>query len=419
MVHLVICERKRRVLAHLFIVFFVFFIPLSTSLKTVFLMSSLLLIISIPDYRGRIREVLNTFWGRSSVLLFLFVGLACLWSPASYSIQFAALGKYGKLLYFPLLVAGCSNPSTRYWSINAYLAAMVLTCCVSILKSHGLLFSGSPGEVVYNYIITGFMMALASYLGALCAIQSRGWLRVLYVLVVALTSYQLFFINSGRTGYIVYSILTFLLLLEKLSIKKALGAIVLFCGLICLIYSQSAVMQSRVNDFRDDLKFLQQNNKNTSLGYRIQFYQYAKDLFKQHPFFGVGTGGYKYNFIRDNPVPAWGIATPDPHSQYWMMLSEFGFVGLFLFLVFLASLLLAAFELKETRSIVLGIWVTFFISCFSDTLFCYSTVGYLLIVFCALCFSELLDQKPLPSSNTLFGRHKAAFFRDRTVVADH
>ncbi len=64
------------------------------------------------------------------------------------------------------------------------------------------------------------------------------------------------------------------------------------------------------------------------MGFRIQFHDYARSLFVKNPLLGVGTGGFKYNFIKDNPIPAWGPLLNEPHSQYWMTLSEQGLMGM-------------------------------------------------------------------------------------------
>lgn len=44
------------------------------------------------------------------------------------------------------------------------------------------------------------------------------------------------------------------------------------------------------------------------------------------------------------------------------------------------------------KPILLGLLVSFCVLSFSDTIFCYSTIGYLLILFSALCFGELIEQ---------------------------
>ncbi len=215
-------------------------------------------------------------------------------------------------------------------------------------------------------------------------------------------SVQVLFMNTGRTGYIVYFILMSLLLLQKLSFKKATLGIIVFSGLIILVYDFSPVMNVRVHDLFNDVKLWQHNNPNTSLGFRLQFHQYAQSLWVKHPVIGIGTGGFKYTFSQDKPIPAWGDELNDPHSQYWMTLAEQGIIGLALLSLFLASLLLSSFKLCETRPILLGILIIFSIGSFSDTIFCYSTAGYLLILMSALCCGELIEKHAFKTSKTLY-----------------
>lgn len=390
---LTLSDDKRILLTQILIAGFVFFIPLSPTIKSVFLVASLTFILCTPYYNKHLITAFSTLWARAALLFFAFVLLACLWSPASYSIQGSAIGKYCKLLYLPVLALAFIEPRVRSLSVHSYLLVMVITCVISILKFYGYIASTEPGEVVYNYIITGFMMSLSTYLAAYYMTKAKGWPRLAYLAIVLLTSYQVFFVNRGRTGYIVYFVLISLLFMQTFSIKKALLSILGVLGLIGLIYTQSNTMQMRVHDLMSDVKYLQQDQKNTSLGYRIQFHDFARSLFNAHPIIGVGTGGYKYYFVKDNPVPSWGTGTSDPHGQYWMILSELGLVGLALFVIFLGSLLLSSLQLKESRPILLGVLTSFCLGSFSDSLFCYSTIGYLLVVFSALSFGELLQKQ--------------------------
>ena len=385
---------------------FIFFIPISISLKSIFLGLSLAALLLIPHYRKHIFYAYNTLWARAAALLFVFILIACLWSPAPLSMQWALVSKYLKLIYFPLLALAFINPKLRNWAVNCYLAAMLLTCILSILKargfilagtnefykSNGFIFSNDSGEVFFNHIVTGLMMALTSYLAGVFAFQNKGWLRVVYAGIFLLTSYQILFLNAGRTGYIVYFILVSLLLAQNLSFKKAISVLFLFCGILALVYTQSTMLQTRAHDSVQELLDYK-SNKKTSLGYRLQFHQYAQSLFKEHPLSGIGTGGFKYRFIQDNPVPAWGVSIADPHSQYWMILSEQGLAGLICLLFFLAALVLTSFQLEATRPILLGMLVVFCIGAMTDTLLCFSTLGYLLLLMSALCSGELIEQQ--------------------------
>jgi O-antigen ligase len=385
-------------LAPMFFVLFIFFLPISHSIKSIFLVCSIASILFTPDYNQHLFYAFNTLWGRATLGLFVFILIACLWSQAPFSMRWMVVGKYLKVLYLPILAVGFIHPRIRNLSVNAYLAAMLLTCIISILKAQGVFLVGDPGEIFYNRIITGFMVAFGSYLAGLLAFQSKGWLRFSYLLLVLLTSYQVLFINTGRTGYIIYFILMALLVLQKISFKKAITGICLLCGLMLSSYYVSPTMQDRVNDLLHDIKLNQHATENSSLGYRIQFHQYAKSLFEMHPVIGIGTGGFKYRFSQDNPVPAWGKELTDPHSQYWLTLSEQGIIGLLFLLFFLWSLFITSFQLTETRPILLGILAAFSLSALADTILCYSAVGFILVVMSALSLGELVEKKALKNS---------------------
>ncbi|WP_431606630.1 O-antigen ligase family protein [Legionella maioricensis] len=385
-------------LAPIFFVLFIFFLPISPSVKSIFLICSIVSILFTPYYSKHLFYAFNTLWGRAALGLFVFVLIACLWSDAPSSMQWMVVGKYLKVLYLPILAVGFIHPRIRNLSINSYLAAIVFTCIISILKSKSIFLVGDPGEVFYNRIITGFMVSFGAYLAGLFAFQHQGWGRVSYILLVLLTSYQVLCINTGRTGYIVYFILMTLLLLQKISFKKAVPGIFLLCGLMLAVYYVSPIMQERVNDLLSDIKLSQHHTENSSLGYRVQFHHYAKSLFATHPVIGIGTGGFKYSFSKDNPVPAWGKELNDPHSQYWLTLSEQGVVGLLLLLFFLGSLFISSFQLTETRPILLGILVSFSASALADTILCYSTLGFILVVMSALSLGELIEQRALKNA---------------------
>lgn len=392
-------EGKGILLAPVFLVLFVFFVPVSPTIKSIFFGCSVVAILFTPYYSKHLISAYNTIWGRAALLLFAFVLIACIWSPAPESMRLMVVGKYFKLIYLPLFAVCFINPKTRIWCMNSYLAAMLFTCIISTLKSQNLFFPpGDPGEVFYNHIITGFMVALGAYFAGLFAFKYSGRIRMIYVFLVLFTSYQVLFINTGRTGYIVYFVLMVLLFLQKFSLKKAVIGILLFIGVVTLVYNESTIMQGRIYELISDIKSLQHNKENTSLGYRIQFHQYAQSLLMKQPAIGIGTGGFKYSFSLDNPVPSWGNELTDPHGQYWMILAEQGVVGLVCLFLFLGSLFITALKLTETKPILLGMLVSFCIGSVSDTILCYSTAGYLLVVISALCFGELIERKIRESS---------------------
>lgn len=389
-------QEKGLYLTPILFALFVFFLPLSPSLKSIFFVLGILSVLFNPKYNQYLGHAYNTYWGRAALLLVVFVALACFWSPAPIAIRMSVLSKYCKLLYLPILAVGFIQQKTRIWCINAYLLSMVVTFIAALLKIRGFIDLGDPtdpGELFYNHIVTGFMMALACYLAAFQFFKHQGWLRVSYAVVVLSTSYQVLFLNTGRTGYVIYIVLMGLFLIQKLSWNKALLGLVLLCCMMFLAYSFSPRLQNGVDDLISNVQSMHlspEQNLN-SLGYRLQFHDYAATLFVKHPIIGLGTGAFQYQFSLDKPLPLWGDVLNDPHSQYWLTLAEQGIIGAGFLILFLVSLFFAALQLTDNKPILLGVLIAFCTSSFFDSVLCYSTIGYLLIILSSLCFGEFIE----------------------------
>ncbi|MDR3442624.1 MAG: O-antigen ligase family protein [Legionella sp.] len=406
-------EQKMNLIAPFFIVLLVFFVPVSSSLKSIFLALTVVTLVFTPTYRKQIPYAFSTLWARAALVFFLYIVLAMLWSTAPFSMRLDVVEKYSKLLWLPVLSVGFISPKTRIWALNTYLFVMLITCVLSLLKYLEIVAfnSDDAGEVFYNHIVTGFMVALAVYFAGILFYQEQinKWQRAYYLMIVLIGSYQVLFLNTGRTGYVIYALLMSYLILQKTSLKKAIFGIMLLSGVLVSTYLFSPVMHERVDSLISDIEFFQKHEENTSLGFRVQFHSYARSLFEQHPIIGIGTGSFKYRFSQEQPIPAWGPTLHEPHSQYWLTLTEQGLIGISLFLFFLATLFITALQLKETKPIFLGMLMAFGFGCFSDTIFCYSAAGSLLIIFSALSFGELIElraskdvltNKTLPNSNS-------------------
>ncbi|HAT9116975.1 TPA: O-antigen biosynthesis protein, partial [Legionella pneumophila subsp. pneumophila] len=94
---LTIMDTKGILLAPFFFISFMFFIPISPTIKSICFICSLIAVLITPQYRKHIVYAYNTLWGRAAFCLFLFVVIASLWSPAPYSMQWMVIGKYCKL----------------------------------------------------------------------------------------------------------------------------------------------------------------------------------------------------------------------------------------------------------------------------------------------------------------------------------
>ena len=373
-------------------------VPISATAKSIFIGLVLFVVIFSPAYRKDLILMLSQRWCQALLLLFFIALIGCFWSPASDYQKIAVLKKYTKLLYLPFLAVGFRDPRSRRFSILAFLGAMFITCILSILKANGALDFNGPdqGRVFHNHVMTGFMMAFATYLSALLYCRERGVVRLFYAFLVGLFSYQILFISTGRMGYVVYLMLMILFWVQMLSWRKAVIVVILGLSLFTVSYYHSSPMQFVVKQGFDNLREYRQGNKDNAIGFRIQFHAFAKNLFLRHPWFGNGTGSYTYYFRKDDPVPNWQevpLSTipkkmVEPHSQYWFVAAEFGMLGVMSLLFFFGSLLVAGLRLHSMRIVAIGLIVSFMVGNLSDSLLFYSGIGYFFLLFMAMCLGE-------------------------------
>ncbi|KTD66270.1 O-antigen ligase family protein [Legionella spiritensis] len=368
---------------------FLFAIPLSNTAQSITFVVAVVLLLASKWPVDSFRYLLKQPWVMALAGFLLLVIMGCLWSPASWSGEFLVIKKYSKLLWLPVLTLGFVHPRTRHWGLHAFLGAMLLTCLVAVAKtiSLGSLHNDIPGYVFRNYIMTGHMMAFASYLAGYYAITRPRW-RMAYLAMFLLFSYQILFLSLGRTGYIVYFLLLFLLMVHVLN-RKQLVAGLLAAGLaLTLAMHYSPRMQQGLYGIVDNLQHFQQGDKSTSVGFRLQFQQFSWQLFRESPVIGHGTGSFAYYFEQRQPVPAWGKRLNEPHNQYWLIAAEYGLVGVVAYLVLLATLYLASRRLRDMKPIAVALLVPFVIGGFSDSLLFYSSSGYFFLALMALCLGE-------------------------------
>ena len=365
-------------------------LPLSSSAKSILVVASLGLIAFSPVYRRDLLHVMSKSWCQAALLLFFISVMACAWGPATIQEKLMEVEKYSKLLYLPILAVGFRDPLARYLGLHGFLLAMLITFIASILMHFGVysLNDVEAGGIFRNHIMTGYMMAFAAYLSSILLLQHRGRARIPYALLTLLFSYHVWFINNGRTGYVVFLLLMVLLMLQSFSWRQALSGIALGCTLIVITFYQSPVMQDAIHRAVDDYQLYKKNEKDTALGYRLQFHDYAYSLFKRHPWLGNGTASFGHLYHEENPIPTRGPKLLEPHSQYWLVASEYGVSGCFALAFLFGSLFVSSLKLKTLRPIALAVLLPFIAGNLSDSLLFYSGTGYFFILFMALCFGE-------------------------------
>lgn len=371
-------------------------VPMSASAKSIFIALSVGFIIFTPSYRQDLRAMLSQPWCQAAIAFFVIALIGCFWSTADYNERLLVLEKYSKLLYLPILAIGFRDQRTRHLALHAFILAMFITCMLSLLKFTGMIeYNGlDAGRVFRNHIMTGYMMSLAAYLSALLFIRVPGKMRIIYGMTTLLFSFQILFVNTSRTGYVIFLLLLVLLLLQTLSWRHALIGTLAACVIFTLSYSYNSTIQTKIDLAINEWHHFQDNgDKDTSVGYRLQFHNYAQNLFYRHPLIGNGTGSFTYLYRIEKPVPSWDRRLLEPHSQYWLVAAEFGLLGITALIFFFTSLIIASLQLQRMKFVAIAVLLPFLVGNLSDSLLFYSGTGYCFLLFMALCLGERIEYK--------------------------
>lgn len=371
-----------------------FITAVSSSLRSIFFPVAGVCLLAFPDTRAHLAAICKNPVSRAIFLLFGWVLLACLWSPATWNQSLLIIQKYSKLLYIPLLAVGFQYAKTRTWALYAFLGALLLTILAIYTNKSGLTHftDRTQSSVFHNHIVTGTLFALGAWMAFFQASRVQAKEKFWLIGLGFLLSYAVLFINTSRTGYILYMILMLILFRQLLTLKQALILTCLFSMGIALCFQFSTVMHDGLETVYTNIQEYGQANKDTSIGYRIQFHLYAKSLFAKHPFIGNGTGAFTWNYLQDNPLPTWKVPHFDPHSQYWFIAVEQGVIGLLLFGLVISSLFGLAFKTKNTGPLLFAFLAIFISGCFSDSLLLVSPTGWFLVLFAAMCLGELMEK---------------------------
>lgn len=378
----------------IFIVLTAFMIPISSTLRGIGVSLSVILLLLDSSRHVEFKTLLKHPAVKCAFVFFMFSVLACFWSKANLYEQWIVLEKYSKLIYLPFFMLAFRDPRTRSMALHAFLLAMLITCVLLLLKAVGVVKYGGddPGEMFRNHIMTGYMMVFAAYLAAYFAYHASGLRhRIIYGCLACILSYQVLFTGTGRMAYVAYALLAALWIFQIFSWRKALVLAGIGGILLAGAYAMNPTIQFLAHQVKDDWTLYHQNKRDTSLGFRLQFHTYAYDLFKRHPWLGHGTGSFSHMFQIENPVPEWSVSRPkllEPHSQYWMVASELGLTGLFLFVLLLGSLCVSCWRTPETRALGCAVLLPMLLGNFTDSLLLYSGTGYFFLFFAALSLAS-------------------------------
>ena len=346
-----------------------FSVPISTALDNILLFVILISWLVSAGFMQKLTVIRANPVALAALAFFGLMVAGCFYGQGTGTDALNYLGKYLDILFIPILICLFKEENARRYAVAGFMLAMTVTLILSyaiqtgLFPHNGLLQGEVDNAFVFKWQLTqNIFMAFFAYLLAVkaryCETPHR---RILFALMAVLAFYNVLFMMQGRTGYVVLAVLLVYFCFSWLRWKGL--AVALSVGLVIGVAGYYGVgpMQNRVQSAASDVEgWKPGQGGRTSSGLRLDYYTNSLAIIRDHPLFGVGTGGFEKAYgekIRNTDM----APSNNPHNQYLLITVQIGVLGLalLLYLFFtqwrMAGLLPTALEQNLARGMLLTI----------------------------------------------------------------
>lgn len=337
----------------------------------------------------------------AALILFVALALSVAYSsaPAREAVDF--LLKYRKLLFFPLLFLVFQSDDDTNWAAGAIwglFATLVLSMVLTYTNAFGWTAFGpmhgaEPVQkpwVFKDHISGGLMMAFLVCMSfALARATRKSALRVLLYGVGTLALINVLFVLKGRTGQVVaIAYMAIYVVVQATRLRQYHGParwVAVLAGVaVCaaLVFFALHGKDSRLGETTQEITQYETQNKNTSMGVRIEFYRRSTELLMERPIAGYGAGSVRTQFERLVSASTGGRAAMagNPHNEFLLMGVQLGLIGVALFVWLLVTIRRECQRLADPeRSIAYGYLFAFVFGCLANSLLLNFTEGNLFV----------------------------------------
>lgn len=381
-------------------------IPISVALDNLLLLLSGILF--VPWGAGKYWEICKTNpVARASIALFVMLMIGVAYGQAPLSDGIGILGKYIDLAYIPIFMILFRDENIRRAALNAFLVVMTSTLILSLLVGCGLIpraewMNQQAGEPVifHGYIAQNFLMAFTAFLFFLKFKEPKNTRAgLVYLSLAVISSYNVLFMVTARTGPLVLFGLTVYLALAlqmgrtKLDIKKLSVAIAVTLLAILLTYQLSPKFHGRIVLMTKEVKewdSQQPPNETSSIGLRLRFYYETLQIIAANPLIGVGTGGFSKAF--SGRIGERGsVSSENPHNGYLLITTQIGLIGLALLLYLFCTMWKSALHIENyfERNAGIGLVISVALDCLVNSPLLDHTEGIFFAFMSALLFANI------------------------------
>ncbi|MFZ2157840.1 MAG: O-antigen ligase family protein [Bradyrhizobium sp.] len=313
-------------------------LPWSTS--GVAIAAALWIIALVPTIEPR--AFLRSLMRPVSVLPIAIFALALagtLWSDASWSARFYAVGPTVKLLVLPLLFYHFERSSRGVWVFIAFLASCTLLMLVSWAVAFEPSLTLKPNAEMRGIFVKNYIDQSQEF--ALCAVAlaypimtllraNRFRLAALLAAVSLSLLANMMFVVVSRTALVTMPIMLAVFALLHLKWRTSLAIFGAALAIAALAWTVSPQLQWTTTTFLRDYQIYKELDQPTSIGLRLEFWQKSLRFIAEAPVIGHGTGSTRGLFEQAATGPkvlAGSQVVSNPHNQTLHVAIQWGVLG--------------------------------------------------------------------------------------------
>jgi O-antigen ligase len=322
-------------------------LPWSTSATSILLVIWLLALLAVLDFATLKRQA-QTAAGGLPILLWLLAAVGMFWAATGWSDRVEGLGGFHRLLMIPLLLAQFRRSDRGQWVLCGFLASAALLLFLSWLFAfdpglawprHNAMF-GVPVKDDIAQSTIFLLCAFALVWRACDLLRMQAWKAPLLLAALAILFLaNLVFVATSRADLTVVPFLAIVLGWRQFRWRGIIVAVIATSILAAAAWSSSPYLRARVIAAVEDVQDYSANHVSNDVGDHIEFLKKSLSFIGSAPFFGHGTGSIADLFRRSaaGQAGAAGVASVNPHSQYFGVAIQLGLLGTIVLLAMYAA----------------------------------------------------------------------------------
>ena len=384
-------------------------LPWSTSLVAIFAVAALITMAPFFDAKTFL-EILKRPVSFLPVALFLLAAAGTLWSDAPWGERFYSVGPAAKLLMVPVLFYHFEHTARGLQVFVAFLVSCVLLMAMSWLVAFDPHLALKPGAgygvPVKNYIDQSQEFALCAVVLAYPVISllraGRPVAALLLSAIILGFLVNMAFVVVSRTALVTIPVMLAVFAFLHLRWKTS---VIIFCAalaLSALAFAASPKLRWTIETFSRDYALYKEENRATSMGLRLEYWQKSLRFIANAPVLGHGTGSTQRLFEQAavGRVGAAADVVRNPHNQTLNVAIQWGVLGIILLYAMWSS------HLWLFRSDGLMAWIglmvvvqNFFTSLFNSHIFDFNE-GWIYVLGVGIAGAAMLKARPAQSAGT-------------------